>query len=152
MCGLLDLSVPQVGLDLANLAELLLRIRGADRGGNDHIVTDLPVNRGSDTLLVTGLKRIDDTQHLGRVTTSRGGIHHGQTDLLARVDDEDRANGESNALLVDVVQILLVDHVIQEGDLAVRIGDNGELHIGRGDFIDVFDPFVVRANVIGALE
>jgi len=97
------LSVSQVGLDLADLAKLLLRVRGGDGRGHDDIVAHLPVDRGSDTLLVGSLKRIDDTQHLGSVATGRGGIHHGQTDLLARVDDEDGADGECNALLVNVV-------------------------------------------------
>lgn len=149
--GDLDLSVSQIGLDLADLAKLLLRVRGSDRWWNDHIIADLPVDRSSDALLVAGLQGVNDAQYLSGVATGRGGVHHGQTDLLARVDDENGADGEGNTLLVNVVQVLLVDHVIQESDLAVSISDDGELQVGRGHFVDVLDPFAVGADIIGAL-
>lgn len=35
-----------------------------------------------------------------------------QTNLAIRVDDEDGANRECDALLIDVVQILLVNHIV----------------------------------------
>lgn len=147
----LDLGVAQVRLDLADLAKLLLGVGGADGRRNNHVVTHLPVDGSGNTLLVAGLQRINDTEDFGGVAAGGGRVHHGQTDLLAWVDDEDRADGERNALLVDVVQILLVDHVVQKCNLAVGIGDNGELDIGGGDFVDVFDPLAVGADVVGAL-
>lgn len=125
----LDLRVSQVWLDLANNPELLLRVRGRNRGGHDDVVADLPVDRGGDALLVASLQGVDNSEDFGRVTTSRGGVHHGEANLLAGVDDEDRPDGEGDALLVNVIQVLLVNHVIQEGDFAVGIGDNGELHV-----------------------
>jgi hypothetical protein len=45
----------------------------------------------------------------------------------------------------------LVDHVVEEGNLAVGIGDDGELNLCRTDFVDVLDPFVVGAKIVGAL-
>lgn len=147
----LRLGVTKVRLQLANLAKLLLRVLGGDRRGHDHVVAHLPVDRGGDALLVARLQGVDDAQDLGGVTAGRGGVHHGETDLLARVDDEDGADGERNALLVDVIQVLLVDHIVQEGDLAVGIGDNGELHVRRGDLVNVLDPLAVGADVVGAL-
>ena len=125
----LDLSVTQVRLDLANHAKLLLRVRSRDGGGHDDVVADLPVDRSSHTLLVASLEGVDDTENLGRVTASRGRVHHREADLLARVDDEHGPDGEGDALLVDVIQVLLVNHVVEEGNLAVGIGDDGELHV-----------------------
>jgi hypothetical protein len=45
---------------------------------------------------------------------------------------------------------LVVDHVVQVGDLALGVGDDGELQLGAGDLIDILDPAVVRLNVVGA--
>jgi len=49
------------------------------------------------------------------------------------------------------VEILLVDHVVQEGYLAVVVGDDGELEAGVCDLVDVLDPALVRSEVVGAL-
>lgn len=125
----LDLSVAQVWLDLANHTKLLLRVRSRDGGGHDDVVTDLPVDRGSHTLPVAGLEGVDDTENLGRVTAGRGRVHHREADFLVWVDDEHGPDGEGDALLVYVIQVLLVDHVIQEGNFAVSVGDDGELHV-----------------------
>lgn len=97
------------------------------------------------TRLVVGRKNEFDGQVSYRV-------HHGESDLLAGVNNEDRADGESDSLLVNVVQILLVDHVVLEGDLPVRIGDNRELKVGLGKLVDVLDPVLVGAKVVGALK
>lgn len=35
--------------------------------------------------------------------------------------------------------------------MAVGIGNDGEGDLGVADFVDVFDPFVVRGEVVGAL-
>lgn len=37
----------------------------------------------------------------------------GQSDLLVGVNDEDGSDGERNALLVDVGQVLLIEHVLR---------------------------------------
>lgn len=148
----LSLGEAQVRLELADVAKLLLRIGGGNRRRDDDIVTSLPVNRGHNALLITRLQRVDHTQDLSRVTAGRGRVHHGQTDLLARVDDEDRPDGEGNALLGNVVQIPLVNHVVEEGHLAFSIGDDGELEVGAGDLVDVLDPFTVGAEVVGTLD
>lgn len=98
------------------------------------------------------MQRVDHTEDLSRVTASRGRVHHGQSDLLVRVDDEDRPDGEGNALLGDVVQIPLVNHVIEEGHLAISIGDDGELKVGAGNLVNVLDPFAVGTEVVGTLD
>ena len=37
----------------------------------------------------------------------------GQSDLLVGVDDEDGSDGEGNSLLVDVGQVLLIEHILR---------------------------------------
>lgn len=49
-------------------------------------------------------------------------------------------------------EILLIDHLVQEGDLAVGIGDNWELDLSVADLVNVLDPLAVGAEIIGTLE
>jgi hypothetical protein len=147
----LGLGVAQVRLQLPNLTELLLCILRRDGRGHYHILSDGPVNGGSDALLVGGLQRINDTQYFGRVSAGRGRVQHGQADLLGGVNDEDGTDGEGDTLLGNVVEIALVDHIVEEGDFAVGIGNDGELDIGVANLVDVFDPFTVGAQVVGTL-
>jgi hypothetical protein len=49
-------------------------------------------------VLVAGLERVDDAQHLGRVAASGGGVRENGADSLLGVDDENGADGEGNAL------------------------------------------------------
>lgn len=147
----LGLGVTQVGLQLADLAELLLRILSRHGGGHDHVLPDRPVDRGRDALLIRGLQSVNNTQHLGGVSASRGRVEHSQTDLLGGVDDENGTDGERNALLGDVVKVPLVDHVIEESDFTVGIGDDGELNVGVADLVDVFHPLTVGVKFVGTL-
>lgn len=148
----LVLDVAQVRLELADLAEFLLRILGRDGGGHNDIVSDVPVNGGRDALLVGSLQGVDHTENLGGVTAGRRRVEHDQADLLGGVNNEDRADGESNALLREVVQILLGDHIVEEGDLAVSVGDDRELHGGVGHLVDIVHPLIVRTEVVGTLQ
>ena len=74
-------------------------------------LTRNPVDRGGDAVLVASLERVDNAQNLGGVTASAGGVREDGADGLLGVDDEDRADGESNALGVNVGGILVVDPV-----------------------------------------
>lgn len=80
-----------------------------------------------------------------------GHKHHGQSNLLSRVNDKDGANGESNAL-ADGVKIVLGDHVVQPSNLSLGIGNDGELEVGLCNLVDVADPFLVVSEVVGALQ
>lgn len=60
-------------------------------------------------MLVTSLERIDNAQDLGGVATSAGRVGEDSADGLLGVNDEDGADGESNALGVDVGSVLVVD-------------------------------------------
>ena len=148
----LVLGVTQVGLQLAHLAKLLLGIFRRHRRRHNHILTNVPVDGSGHALPVCRLERVNDAQDLRRVAARRGRVQHGETDLLLGVDDEDGADGERDALLGDVVQVTLVDHVVKEGNLAVGIRNDGELDVGVGDFVDVIDPLVVGAEVVGTLH
>lgn len=144
------LGEAEVGLDLTDLTELGLSIGGGDGGRNDNIITGEPVDGGGDTVLLGGQESVDDTEDLGGVTASGGGVGEGEADLLGGVDDEDGADGQSQTLGVDVGGVLVVDHVVQVGDLALGVGDDGELQLGAGDLIDILDPAVVGLDVVGA--
>lgn len=100
-------------------------------------------------MLVGGLKGVDDTEDLGGVTAGGSRVGKDQTDLLARVDDEDRANGQSQTLGVDIGGVLVVNHVVQEGDLALGVGDDGELEVGASHLINVLNPAVVGFDTVG---
>lgn len=99
----------EVGLDGAEVGEELLRLLVLDARGDDDVVTGNPVDGGGDFVLVAGLERVDDAQHLGRVATSGRRVGEDGADLLAGVDDEDGSDGEGDALLVDVGGVLVVD-------------------------------------------
>lgn len=102
-----------------------------------------PVNRCSDALPISRLQTIHDPQDLPRVAARTRRIHHRQPNLLTRIDDENRADGERDALLVDVRQVLRVHHVVQPRHVPVGVGDDGELQLRVADFVDVADPAVV---------
>jgi hypothetical protein len=79
-----------------------------DAGVDNHIVARDPVDWSGNTVLVAGLKRVNNTEDLGGVTAGGSRVGEDETDSLLWVDDEDRADGESNALGVDVGGVLVV--------------------------------------------
>jgi hypothetical protein len=110
----LYLSKSKIRLQLPHilLPKLLLRVRSAHARRHNHILALLPINRRHNALLVARLQTINHAQHFGRVPACRRRVHHGQADLLGRVDDEDRANGEGDAAFFgEAVDVLLRDHV-----------------------------------------
>lgn len=129
--GSLKLGIAEVWLNLANLTELLLCVGGRHRRRNNNIIANLPVNWGGHALLVSSLQGIDHAQDLCGVTAGRSGVHHSQTDLLAGINNEDGADGERDTLLVNVVQVLLINHVVEESHLTIGISDDWELYVGR---------------------
>lgn len=133
---------------------------------NDVILWD-PVDGRGDAVLVAGLERVEHPQHLGRVATSRGWVCQDQTDRLLGVDDEDGADGESNALGVDVGCVLVVNparqirtmspqgagksvysHVVGQRDLPLLIANDGELERGARKLLNVLDPSLVGLDCV----
>jgi len=100
-------------------------------------------------VLVSGLERVNNSEDLSGVAASGGRVGEDETDGLLWVDDEDRADGESNTLLVDVGGILVVNHVVGKGDLALLVTNDWELELGLGDLIDILNPSSVRVNSVG---
>jgi len=144
------LHKPQVRLDFSHLAKPFLRVFGLHSRGHNDILSDLPVDGRCHTFPVSGLKTVNHAQNLGGVASRGSRIAHGKPDLFRWINDEHGSNGEGDSLFVDVVKILLVDHVIQERHLPIAIGNDGELQRGAGDLVDVGDPFFVTAQVVGA--
>lgn len=142
----------QVGLDGPELRKQGPGLGVGEARGNDDIVARDPVDRGGDLAaeLVGGLQGVEGAQDLGGVAATAGRVGHDQADLLGRVDDEDRADGQLHALVVDVGGVLVVDHVVEQGDLALRVGDDGELQAAAGDLVDVPDPRAVGVAVVDA--
>lgn len=98
----------QVRLNGAQVGEQFLGLVTLDAGVDDDIITGGPVDRGGDLVLVTGLERVNDAEHLGAVAAGRGRVGKDGADGLLGVDDEHRADGEGNALLVNVGGVLVV--------------------------------------------
>lgn len=104
-------SHAEVRLDGLEVGEQLAGLVVLDDGGDDDVLTGLPVNGGGDAVLVAGLEGLDDAEDLGGVAAGGGRVGEDGADLLLGVDEEDGADGEGNALLVDVGGVLVVDPV-----------------------------------------
>jgi hypothetical protein len=100
-------SESEVGLDdLDTLGEELVGLFGRNAGVDDNIVTLLPVTGSGDTMLVTELKRVDDTKDLIKVTASGSGVAQDETDGLLGIDDENGTDSEGDTLAINVGDIL----------------------------------------------
>jgi len=142
----------QIWLHFSHLSKLLPRISSRYRGGNNHIVAHVPVDRCYNPLLVAQLERINYSQHFSGISPSRSRIQHGQPNLLTRVDDIHRADCERDTpLLSKLIQIILANHIIEKGDFAVRISNDGKLNVGVANLVDVTDPTIVRAKIVCTL-
>ena len=147
-----NIGKPQIRLYLPNIAKLLPRILGAHTRRHNNIIPHRPVNRRNNTLLITSLQTINHPQHFRGVAASASRIVHLEPDLLGRVDNEDGADGKRDALRSDVVQVVLRNHIVQESDFAIGVGDDGKFDGGVLCLVDVVYPLVVRAEVVGALQ
>ena len=143
---------------------------------DNDIVTRNPVDRGGDLVLIAGLEGVDNAEDLSRVTAGGGRVGEDSSDGLLRVNDEDRSDGECNALLVDVGGVLLVDpggvidvsakssgkanvlhdvkilcdlHVVQKSNLSLLVSNDGESNIATGNLRNVLDPSLVAAEGVG---
>jgi len=65
---------PKVRLHYTDVGEDLLCIFGLETRVDNDILTGSPVDRSGDSVLVTGLKRVDNTQNLSSVATSGGRV------------------------------------------------------------------------------
>lgn len=138
---------------------------------DDDVVAGDPVHGGGDLVLVAGLQGVDDTEDLGRVAAGGGGVRQDGADGLLGVDDEDGADGEGDALLVDVGGVLVVKpvrvlsatsvidksgegsrkgiHVVEESNLPLLVRDDGEVERVAADLLDVGGPALVAVDRVG---
>jgi hypothetical protein len=157
---------PQVWLDDPELREQLLGLLVLDTGVYNDVITWDPVDRCGDAVLVAGLQAVEDAENLGGVAAGRSGVGEDEANSLLGVDDEDGADGEGDALAVDVGRVLVVDpgtrvrrvscmrkcpdlHVVRQRNLALLVADDGELQLAAADLIDVLDPAIVRVDRVG---
>ena len=157
----------QVRLDGAHLGEQLGGLVALDGGVDDDVVAGHPVDGRGDLVLVARLQRVDDAQDLGAVAARRRRVRQDGADRLLGVDEEDGADGEGDALLVDVGRVLVVDpgrcqylslrkwaarknsHVVEVGNLALLVGQDGELDERARHLVNVLDPALVAAQRVG---
>ena len=100
-------------------------------------------------MLVARLQTIHHAQHLGRIPPRRGRIAESEPDRLLGVDNEHAADGEGDALAVDVGRVLVVEHVVEIGHFALLVANDGELELRPADLVDVLDPSAVRLDGVG---
>ncbi len=142
-------SDSQVWLDDLHLRPDFLGLVCLDGGMDNHVVTGNPVNGGSDLVLVAGLEGVHDSEHLGSVATGRSRVGENGSDNLLGVNDEDGADGESYALLIDIRGVLVVDHVVLQGNLSVLVSNDREVQVAATDLVDVLDPVSMAVNGVG---
>lgn len=131
---------PNLRLNNSDITKLLNRVLGLHSRWDNDIFAQCPVNGGVHTILVSGLKRIDDSQDLSSIPASGGWVTKDQSDFLVGVDDEDGADGHGNScgsvksvtdapsrfmagnrgggsfiltLLVNICGVLVIKHIIQ---------------------------------------
>jgi hypothetical protein len=139
----------EVWLDDTEVGEQGLGLLILDAGVHNHVITGDPVDGCGNAVLIAGLKGVDDSEHLSGVAAGGSWVGQDEADRLLGVDDEDGADGEGNALGVDVGGVLVVEHVIGVCDLAVLVTDDGEGELAAGDLVDVPDPSSVRLDGVG---
>ena len=137
---------PQVWLDDLEVREQLFRLLVFDAWVHDHVITRNPIDRSGNLVLIPRLERINDTQNLSSVSACRCGVRQDSADRLLRVDDEDRPDGEGNALCINICSVLVVQHVVGQSHLSLLIPNDGELQVAAADLVDVFDPSAMTLN------
>ena len=120
----------------------------------DHVVSWQPIDGRCDLVLVASLEGVDDAQDLGSVAAGAGWVGEDGTDSFLRVDDEDTADCEGNALVVDVGGILVVDpEVIFLSDSPGEWGwVNGEVVISSTHMSYISAIFLCLSPMIGNLS
>lgn len=145
--GLLRLGKSQVRFDFIEITEFGLGFLIGDRGGDDDIISGLPIDGGDYTFLIGQLQSVNDSQHFRSVSPDGGGVGKDQSDLLLGVDDKDGPHCFQRTV-VDVLEPIGVHHVVQEGHVPKSVPDNGEPHVFHlCDFFDVLNPLLVGLNV-----
>jgi len=133
------------------LGEQSLGFLALDTGMNDNVVTGLPIDRSSDSVLITQLDCVDYPYNLIEIPSCNGGVVQFEPDLFGGIDYEHCPDGKRETRsAINVGSILIIEHVVEVGNTTVTVGDDRILNIGFTVFIDIFDPLVVIVQVIRA--
>ena len=100
-------------------------------------------------MLVASLKGVNNSQNLSSVSSSGGWVGHDETNGFLWVDDENRSDCESDSLGVDVGGILVVQHVVEVGNLPLLVTNDRESQVGTRNLVDVLNPSIVRSDGVG---
>ena len=114
----------------------------------NHIIPRHPVDRGCDLVLISRLQRIHHTQHFSRIATRRSRVGENEANGLLGIDNKHASDGESNALLIDIGGVLVVQHVIHICNLPLLVANDWESQFAARDFIDISDPSAMRFDRI----
>ncbi len=115
----------------------------------DHIVTWHPVDGSGDSVLVPSLQGVHDPEDFSSITACGGWVRQNRADRLLWVDNEYGADGEGNALLIDIRGILVIQHVVFESDLSLLVTNYWESKIASADLVNVLNPLSVAINSVG---
>ncbi|RUP46817.1 hypothetical protein BC936DRAFT_146491 [Jimgerdemannia flammicorona] len=109
----------------------------------------LPVSGCRHPVAVANLQRIDYAQDFVKVASGRGRVRQRESDDLLRVNDEYRPDCEGDTLEIAVGWILVVEHVVERGNVTIRVGDNREVQLYITNIVDVLDPLLVIGEIVG---
>ena len=70
-----------------------------------------------------GKHTVNGAEDLIKVAAGGGRVREREADHLLGIDHKDSADGERETLLVNVRQVLVVQHVVERRDLAVSVRD-----------------------------
>lgn len=100
-------------------------------------------------MLVAGLERVNNPQNLSGISSSGSWVGHDETNGLLWVNDENRSDGEGNSLGIYIGGVLVVQHVIEIGNLPLLVTNDRESQVGARDLVDVLNPSVMRLDGVG---
>ena len=103
--------------------------RSSSNEREPQLLTRNPVDWRRNLVLVTRLQTVDYPQHLRRVSPRASRIAQDQPNGLLGIDNVHAPDRQSHALGVHIGRVLVIDHVILQGNLALLVTDDGELEV-----------------------
>jgi len=119
----------------------------AHGGGDNHVITWLPVGWSHNFTSVGELERVDDANKFIKVATAARRVGENESDLVVGINHKDRTHCQRKARSI---QIGLIQHVVQLGNLAIRICEDGIVDSHLVDLIDVLHPARVAVRSVNA--
>lgn len=130
---------------VASLSKDFVGLRIAQRKVNNRIITRLPIHGRRQFFVHGKLQAVNDTNDFVKVSSSRGRVGHHEGNGFVGLENENRANGERQAL---GVLVGFVQDAQSRGVGASGVGNERKLDLGSGGNFDVFNPCLVGGSVI----